>query len=465
MSNDQTPIEGKGDEMIPERGLPFEEESQPEEQTSFEFEDFLDPENSEPALADASDEFSFEAETGTRASDERNEEASPTPENLLDIDEIRGHEIELAEDALTAATAFEGDIDGEVAAAKIPRSLPRADREAIMLESGAGIIEEASPDSPMEPENMDESSSMASSLEEELPPPAESVTTKTVVVQETRGGEPFFSKASFELPGPVSAEDEVKAPATAGDLKATKKMLDLLITNKTVELLWKRADDLQAEVIDNIEDISVARSLLEHIRSARTRLLERKDNYEEAERELNEVEFRLSFNQRSRQWRGLGYGILAYEVIWGTIFLILTGILLVGGENSLRIQDSTMISRAELFIGLGGMLWGGMGGVVGALYALWRYITAQKFNPQFNIWYLSQPIMGVFIGAFIFLFIKIGFNVTAGNPGIEIGSPWMVYLLGFIGGFQQNVLYDIVKQVLKLFKLGSDDGKSSREEG
>ncbi|NJN45099.1 MAG: hypothetical protein HC806_10540 [Anaerolineae bacterium] len=66
-------------------------------------------------------------------------------------------------------------------------------------------------------------------------------------------------------------------------------------------------------------------------------------------------------------------------------------------------------------------------------------------------------MMGLFIGAFIFLFIKISFNVTAGNTTLEIGSPWMVYIMAFIAGYQQNVLYDIIKQVLKLFKIGGED--------
>jgi hypothetical protein len=473
MLNDQTPIEGKGDEMIPDRGLPFDEMSNEEESSDFEFRDFAEPESTEESEEQAPHESSLAERPMDLEEDQASSESvaseiqAAISSQLLDIEEIRGREQELSEDSCTPSPDFDGEPDVDFAAARTPVPLPSADREAIMLESGAGVLDKDVLTTDEKEEDVREEVSAdlfetgTISVPTPTPIPGSSVTEREVFIEESSSGKVMFSKETLELPGPISDHDDVKAPETAGDLKAAKKMLDLLVTNKRVEELWGRADDLQSQIIDNIEDIGVARTLLNHIRSARTRLLEKKDNYEEAERELNEVEFRLSYSLRSRQWRGLGYGLLVYEIAWGIILGIFLGVLISGGENRLPIQESLLVSKAEIFIGLGGIIWGGIGGVIGALHALWRYITTQKFNPQFNIWYLAQPVMGLFIGAFIFLFIKIAFNVTAGNTTAEIGSPWMVYLFGFIAGFQQNVLYDIVKQMLKLFQIGKSESSST----
>jgi hypothetical protein len=465
MVDDLTPIEGKGDEMIPNRGLPFEEVSEEEEYLELENVDFTEPVSIDEIL----EEVPVDLSGSTPENSETNEsilyeETHEATSQLLDLQESLDHENEITYDTGDTdrtLTDFDEESGGDFAGEGVPASSPDAGGEAIMLESSSELLDEEvvffeEGDGEISNEVVTEDFSPSVTQPES---PGEEISSLGVPTSETTNQEALFTEGSFKLPGPAPEEHEVQSPETAPDLKASKKLLDLLVTNKRVEALWLHADDLQSKVVENIEDISIARTLLEHIRSARTRILEKKENYEEAERELNEVEFRLSYNRRSQDWRSMGYRIFVYEVLWGIIFMTALGFLLAGSENILRLNEGELISRTEIYIGLGGLLMGGIGGVVGALHALWRYITSQKFNPQFNIWYLSQPIMGLFIGAFIFLFIKIGFNVTAGNASLEIGSPWMVYILAFIAGYQQNVLYDIIKQVLKLFKIGSDDSK------
>ena len=455
MEDDQTPIEGKGDEMIPNRGIPFDGISDEPENEGLEYEE-LD----ETAL---SDEVPLAEPTA---------ETSP----LLELEEIREREMELAEDSHTLPPDLEGEIDQEFAAARIPIQIPSADREAIMLESGAGILDEAAilseseeEETPPTPDTEAIAEITTLTEDEEIssePVPesgADSVTKIEIPTKEAVRGIAIFDKEALELPGPVGEVETQKAPETVSGLKATKKMLDLLVPNKRVEELWNRADALQKNVFEEVNDLNLARSLLEQLRSAKTLILADKENYEEAERALNEVEYRVVYGQRFSKWGSLGYTLLVYEVFWGTLTIVAMYFLIRGGVEGLNLHVEGLLSGNEIFIGILAALFGALGGVAGALFALWRYITQQKFNPQFSIWYITQPIIGLVIGSVIYIILKIGFNITAGTVTAEIGSPLLPSLLAYLAGFQQNVFMNLARQILKQFEFSEDKGKKNEE--
>lgn len=479
MSDKQTPIEGKGNEMIPNRGIPFEEvESEPTAENAEEAGGQAQPEGpdeSAPFDEAALEAPAFDASETTEAPlPEMAAADESASEMLLELDEILARANELAEDAQTLPPDFAGELEeglGEdFSAARTPAPLPEADREAILQESleqppEIDLDEVELPDEPP-PVELDGGSGAGFPIpEEELAAmPGEPATEMPIPPPEAARGMPLFSPDALELPGPVSEAEEEKAPQATAGLKARKKMLDLLVPNKRVEALWERGDKLQTMIFDAIDDLNLARSLLEQVRSARTLILADKENYEEAERALNEVEYRITYGVRFKHWSGLGYRLMIYEVVWMFLLGFATFLLLRAGVRGLNLDIAPLISANEIYVGILGALFGGLGGVTGALYALWRYITQQKFNPQYTIWYLEQPIMGILIGLFIFIFLKIGFSVTAGSTGAEIGSPFMACLLGFIGGYQQNVLYNIVRQILQQFKIGQEEEKSQEEE-
>ena len=290
---------------------------------------------------------------------------------------------------------------------------------------------------------------------------------------EAMRGAPLFSEESMFRPGALEGIEGADAPELSGDLDADKKLLGFFVTDERLNELWGRADKAAAMVNEKVNDVTTARELLNQIRSAKTLIMSGREQYEEAERAVNEVMYRLSYNDRSKEWTGPAVRrILSYEVAWG-LFLafgftflpsfasqfVATG----GGFVGLNVPFPDFITPNDVFNAVGAMMWGGIGGIVGALYNLWRYVSRQNFNPQYSIWYYLQPLLGFFVGMFIFIFLKLGVVVSVGGTNADITSPFFVYALGFIAGFQQNVLYDIVRQVLKLFEIGNREEEGTND--
>ena len=270
-----------------------------------------------------------------------------------------------------------------------------------------------------------------------------------------------FASDLFFLPGPTMEIHE--APPIVGDLLPNNQIMEKEVTDDRVSKLMYRAEMARRRINDEIDSIELARDLLELIRSSTTLILSGKDNYEEADRSLNEVEYRLSYSRRVKVWsEAIAYRLLAYEVFWllflglGALFIpsILSALLSQLRELSpTSLPDFIMMD--DLFLGVSTALWGGLGGVVGAMYSLWRHVSMkQDFNPQHKMWYFTQPIMGIPIGVVIFLVVRIGIGFTIDGV-LDIANPYGIYMLAWIAGFQQNFLYEIIRQIVRMFRIGN----------
>lgn len=245
--------------------------------------------------------------------------------------------------------------------------------------------------------------------------------------------------------------DQVSPPPGSENLPVDEEILKLLISNQRVRDLWIRADGVQTQINEEINSIRLAHYLLDLIQRARNELMSGKSGYEEAERALNEVSFRLAFNRRViESSRTVGRNLLIYEGIW---------LLLLGGGITLINLFESRFSSPFLSQFLSSLFWGGLGGVVGALYALWKHIAdSQDFDRQYTIWYVTNPLLGIALGAFVFLVIQAGFfSLTASDGTAEsVKTPMVIYVLAWISGLKQNVVYDIVRRILDVFRVGEE---------
>lgn len=264
--------------------------------------------------------------------------------------------------------------------------------------------------------------------------------------------DPILTEAATEdWPGEPTAE--VPLP-THADLPGETDMVNLLVKREALVKLWKRSEAAQEAINSFINNIKTATALLELVRQARNEILAGKDHFEEADRLLSEAEYRIDFYQRMvKSARRIGGWLLAYEVLW----LIGLGIC-VALLNLTQTRPSlqTVFTAVDVSQFLNSLVWGGLGGVVGALYALWKHVADdQDFDSQYAMWYITNPVLGVALGAFVFLIIQAGFfSLTAGaNAGQTIQSAAVIYVLAWICGFKQNVVYEIVRRILDVFRV------------
>ncbi len=280
-------------------------------------------------------------------------------------------------------------------------------------------------------------------------------------------GAPLFTTAAYQAPGPEPNTPEVAAPPVV-ELPSNPELVNEFITHQSLKALWERADDLQQRVNLEINNVNKARELLNQIQAARNYMLAGRDHYEEAERALNEVEYYLEFSRRVQIWSySIGWKLLAYEIFWA----VLLGIAMFVVPVLLRrytpllgysLQPTDDLNSVQWLIdGFKSMFWGGLGGITGALYALWRHIAQeQDFDKQYTMWYITNPIMGIALGAFIYIIMQAGLLAMTAGTQNAMNSAALVFVLAWLSGFQQNVAYDIIRRVLKVFGISENERKS-----
>ncbi len=312
-------------------------------------------------------------------------------------------------------------------------------------------------DAPQPPEDsgMQAVSPILSGEESEQGPPLPPYTATT--------GAPLFSEDAFKAPGDFDGTPVPPPPDHPG-LPPNPNMVHTLVPQAALQHLWQRADTLQKRVYQEIDNINRARALLDQIQAARNYLMAGRDNYEEAERALNEVEYLLEFNQRVHKWSyTVGKKLLIYEICWAFVLgvaMFVVPWLLRQYAPFFNYSDSNaagLQSVQWLIDGFKSMFWGGLGGVTGALYALWRHVAEkQDFDKQYTMWYLTNPIMGIALGVFVFLVMQAGLISMAGTEAQTVKTAIPTFVLAWLSGFQQNVAYDIVRRLLKVFQIEDD---------
>jgi uncharacterized membrane protein YeaQ/YmgE (transglycosylase-associated protein family) len=277
--------------------------------------------------------------------------------------------------------------------------------------------------------------------DEIIPPAAESALTL-----------PPFSEDAYQPPSPTSGSI---APLQPEALPADPEIVTKFVTDDRLDALWVRADTAKIELDGKVHTLAIARALLDQILYARNYLLAGRQYFEEAERHINEVEFRIFQNFQSRKWSmTVGIPLFLYEVICAValvlLYLGLNTPVFSGFSEAMRGMIATMVC-------------GGLGGVVGAWLALIKHISQeQDFDKQHTLWYLNSPFMGAAIGIFIYWIVRAGMiSLTAGQAE-SIASPYVIYILAWLAGYQHNVFTSIVRRILKILEIGVETREEAK---
>lgn len=293
---------------------------------------------------------------------------------------------------------------------------------------------------PLLPEDLMDDSIPPPVVEPELPPPPDK--DMSSLIREQRSTK-----------GPRSGEDREIPSATE---KADPKVDSLLVS----ELRWKRlhakADLLRKRMSKEIDNPHLRKLLLDQINIACDQSLNTREQFEESERILNEIEGRINLQKQVQKWSAsIKSWILAYELFFALIF-ILGLIFLPNAVKNLipswfpelspsAIPDiSTMINT---------MMWGGLGGIISALIGLWAHRALdQDIHRQWAIWFFANPFMGIVLGALIFLLLRAVLLGLFPSTSGRFQLSWILYAIAWIAGFKQNVFYDLIEHGLKLLE-------------
>ena len=226
--------------------------------------------------------------------------------------------------------------------------------------------------------------------------------------------------------------------------------------SRDIDRLYDRATQ------DLANDALRGERALELLRQSRMILLERPENYVDAEYQVQRVQAMLIAATNSRQWAlELGPRLFRYETAW-MVFLLLAFILSNGFWPRISIwlttvvgvpTTSLVISQAMPFLST--LFWGGLGGTIGALWSLWYHISERRdFDREYNIWYLTQPIMGLVLGGLVYLLFATGLLVLQAGTQTSsesLGARLLPSLIAAIGGFRQNFVYEQMGRIVELF--------------
>lgn len=273
------------------------------------------------------------------------------------------------------------------------------------------------------------------------------------------------------LPSAYSRPDDPFAdswkPADTGpELVADKDIQAKLVTQERVDALWDEINAVYAVAVNDVRGyFSSTESALADLKKARELLMAGYENFDNAEQLVMRVKARLRLEEKVRQWaRTRGTWIAVYLILW---LLLLSSLSIVTFQLQVAIIAQELVPEWMAATILPG-LFGGLGGVVGALWVLITHISKKRdFDPIHTSWYITNPFLGFALGVITYLILLVSssmMNTTttisdiASNPT----SP-IIYALCVIVGFNQNVLWALVDRVIKAI-IPPEEDKATVEE-
>jgi len=196
--------------------------------------------------------------------------------------------------------------------------------------------------------------------------------------------------------------------------------------------------------------VNIALALL---RDAQDIVQERPRQYDLAMFKVAQVKMMLERRQRIvQETSSHAYPLMIYEIAW--FILLLAGVVFSQPLSSWLLAVTRM-TIADFSVNLQPLLitliWGGIGGVVGGLWSLWKHVARdQDFDKQHTMWYLTQPIMGVILGGVIHLLFMAGvLIVESGATTTTTAVRWFPALVACLAGFRQNFAYEWLDSVAR----------------
>lgn len=304
------------------------------------------------------------------------------------------------------------------------------------------------------------------------PPPAGPTSLPRMRIGGLLSGTPLAAKV--EPPGPVLEKVQVRDTdrLPPKELEAEEEEIVVKrVSQKRRRELFEHISELYHEVPGKLsasrQEAKREVSLL-LLSEARDIVIEEPRQFDQAEYKVAQVEAIIANAQDIEKWSHYyGNRLIIYLVTWFAV--LMAGVVIIhigalsvwlGRITSTATEGITPTAIEPLLFT---MLWGGIGGIVGGLYSLWRHIAV--FDKQYTIWYTLQPISGIILGGIIHVVTMTGFlsmsvqSVEAGatTGQVSLAVQWFPALMAVAFGFRQNNFYALLDRIIELIGQPRED--------
>jgi hypothetical protein len=256
----------------------------------------------------------------------------------------------------------------------------------------------------------------------------------------SRPSDPFMS----DTPRPtIPAEPE---------LEPDENLRKLLITEQRVNDLWDEITETFDLLVSDVRGhYDTTEQSIRDLKRARELLLNGTQNYDNAELLVMEVKARLRLEEKVRQWsRTRGTWLAVYLVVW---LLLLSALSLLTNQISELAVNFVPVTLVNTYLPA---LFGGLGGVVGAIWVLTKHIAVKRdFDPIHTSWYVLNPFLGMAMGVVSFFVVWVSSNtflrISEVEETVDFSTGFiaaLLYLFCFVVGFNQNVLWSLIDRIV-----------------
>jgi hypothetical protein len=231
--------------------------------------------------------------------------------------------------------------------------------------------------------------------------------------------------------------------------------------------LWDETLELYQAVPDILAGDANQPRALRLLQEAQDILMERPRQFDVAKFKVGQVQSLVLWRRNVNKWSNTyGWGIFVYEVVW--IAALAMGVF---GAAAVVDAISSLAGGEQAADGLMGlwstMMWGGLGGVIGAFYSLyWHVAKVRDFDKQYSMWYIVQPVIGLLLGALVHLLIGPGFLAARGGTqeGEMVALSLFPYAVACIAGFRQRFILEMIDRLIQVIAPAPEREPSPAEE-
>ena len=282
-----------------------------------------------------------------------------------------------------------------------------------------------------------------------------------------------LDQAAADIQAPGEAVDPLILPER--DLPKTEaEELLALYGAERIEEMIEEIEDVYAQVLDQVgESEKISTDCFNLLLRARD-IVVRRDvtGFPQAEYYIEQARARLKRAAESQaSARKYAWLITLWGFLWGGVFVWLLIFLSLGWLESWLGSAGKLPTAVAPEIFLPAMVWGGLGGVVAIWYSLFKHVSLRDFDPQYNLSYIGKPFFGLILGGTVYMIVQLliltlGISTYGLAEGLEelsspIIAPWLVYLLAWVCGFNENRIFGLVDRVVKQVFSGGEGSISA----